>query len=144
MPGAERGDMPGLQASSTPTSQTRLVGDPGTSLWDRAAANKQFAVLMKAKKRCIIPLFLLFAAYYLLLPVFTWYAPQPLGWKFAGMSVAYIFGLSVIFLAWAIVWIYVKTAAKFDVMAKDIAAQAKSTPTVTAAIARDSRRQAGE
>jgi uncharacterized membrane protein (DUF485 family) len=97
---------------------------PSANLWDRVAGSQQFAALIKAKKRCIVPLFLLFAAYYLLLPLLTGYAPQLLAWKIADMSVAYVFGLSLIFLAWGIVWLYVKAAARFDAMARDIASQA--------------------
>ena len=40
--------------------------------------------------------------------------------KVAGVSVAYWFGISVILLAWVIVWLYVKAAARFDVLANDI------------------------
>jgi uncharacterized membrane protein (DUF485 family) len=95
------------------------------TVWDRVAGSKPFEKLIKAKKWCIIPMFLFFAAYYLLLPLLMAYAPQLLAVKVGGMSVAYLFGLSLIFLAWAIVWLYVKVAARFDVMAKNIVADAQ-------------------
>jgi uncharacterized membrane protein (DUF485 family) len=95
------------------------------TVWDRVAGSRQFEKLIKAKKRCIIPMFLVFAAYYLLLPFLMAYAPHLLAVKVGGMSLAYLFGLSLIFLAWAIVWLYVKVAARFDVMAKDILADVR-------------------
>ena len=99
----------------------RLKTSP--TLWDRVAASSRFENLVKAKKRCIIPLFLLFAAYYLFLPLFTAYAPEVLARKIAGMSVAYVFGVLLIFLTWIIVAFYVKAAAAFDAQAKDIVAE---------------------
>lgn len=114
-------------------SDGRTVAGAGSSdglqtpaaLWTRVAASKQFVTLVKVKKRCTVSLFLFFAAYYLLLPLFTGYAPQLLARKIAGMSLAYVFGLVLILLAWAIVWFYVKAAAKFDVTSKEIISQAE-------------------
>ena len=45
--------------------------------------------------------------------------------KTASVSLAYCFGLSVILLAWLIVVMYVKAAARFDVLANDIVSEAK-------------------
>jgi uncharacterized membrane protein (DUF485 family) len=117
----EGGSIAGAGTDSGGKSNPQTAG----TVWDRVAGSRPFRTLIKAKKRCIMPLFLFFAAYYLLLPVLTAYAPQLLSWKVWGMSVAYLFGLSLIFLAWAIVWLYVKSAAGFDAMAKDIVAEAK-------------------
>ena len=108
----------GAGSSAAATSQT------SPTLWDRVAASNRFEKLVKAKKRCIIPLFLFFAAFYLLLPLFTACAPQVLARKIAGMSVAYLFGVLLIFLTWIIVAFYVKAAAAFDAQAKDIVAEA--------------------
>jgi uncharacterized membrane protein (DUF485 family) len=107
------------------TGGAKPVQQTTGTVWDRVAGSRQFENLIKAKKRCIIPLFLVFAAYYLLLPLLMAYAPQLLAVKVGGMSLAYLFGLSLIFLAWAIVWLYVKVAARFDVMAKDILADVR-------------------
>jgi len=106
----------GAESGASARSQT------STTLWDRVAASSRFENLVKAKKRCIIPLFLFFSAYYLLLPLFTAYAPQVLARKIAGMSVAYVFGVLLIFLTWIIVAVYVKAAAAFDAQAKEIVA----------------------
>jgi uncharacterized membrane protein (DUF485 family) len=93
--------------------------------WSRIARSSQFKHLIKAKRAFILPAFLLFASYCLLMPLLAAFAPQVMAVKVAGLSLAYCFGLSVILLAWVVVWLYVKAAAKFDVLAKDIVAQAK-------------------
>jgi uncharacterized membrane protein (DUF485 family) len=93
--------------------------------WKRIAQSSQFKRLIKAKKAFILPAFLLFAGYCLLMPLLTAYAPRVMASKVSGISVAYWYGLSVILLAWVIVWRYVKAAAGFDVLANDIVAEAR-------------------
>jgi uncharacterized membrane protein (DUF485 family) len=120
---SEGGSIAGAGADSGAKPSPQTAG----TVWDRVAGSRQFEALIRAKKRRIIPMFLLFAVYYLLLPLFTAYAPQLLARKLSGMSVAYLFGLWLILFAWAIVWLYVKVAANFDAMAKNIVAQASDT-----------------
>jgi uncharacterized membrane protein (DUF485 family) len=93
--------------------------------WKRIAQSSQFQHLMRTKKAFILPAFLFFAAYCLLMPLLTAYAPRAMGAKMAGVSVAYWYGLSVILLAWVVVWLYVKAAAGFDLQARDIVAEAR-------------------
>jgi uncharacterized membrane protein (DUF485 family) len=97
----------------------------GATRWNRIVQSGQFKYLIRAKKAFILPAFLLFAGYCLLMPLLTAYAPRVMASKVAGVSVAYGFGLSVILLAWLIVWLYVNTAARFDVLANDIVAEAE-------------------
>jgi uncharacterized membrane protein (DUF485 family) len=97
--------------------------------WKRIAQSSQFKQLIKAKKDFILPAFLLFAGYCLLLPLFTAYAGRVMASKISGVSVAYWYGLSVILLAWVIVGLYVRAAAGFDVLAKDIVAEARRQTT---------------
>ncbi len=96
----------------------------GAAAWNRIAQSAQFKHLIKTKKAFILPAFLLFAGYCLLMPLLTAYAPRVMASKAAGASVAYWFGISVILLAWVIVWLYVKAAARFDVLANDIVVEA--------------------
>jgi uncharacterized membrane protein (DUF485 family) len=93
--------------------------------WNRIVHSGQFKYLIKAKKAFILPAFLSFAGYCLLMPLLTAYAPRAMASKASGVSVAYWFGISVILLAWVIVWLYVKAAARFDVLANDIVVEAK-------------------
>jgi uncharacterized membrane protein (DUF485 family) len=93
--------------------------------WNRIVQSGQFKHLIKTKKAFILPAFLLFSGYCLLMPLLTAYAPRVMASKASGASVAYWFGISVILLAWVIVWLYVKAAARFDVLANDIVVEAK-------------------
>jgi len=112
-----RGMAPAAARTSLPNS--RLV-------WDRIAGSKQFKHLIRAKRAFILPAFLFFLAYYLLLPLLAGYAPRLMSRKvFLGMSFAYLFALSQFFVVWAITWGYVKAAGKFDQLAKDIIKQAE-------------------
>ncbi|MGA2961634.1 MAG: DUF485 domain-containing protein [Candidatus Korobacteraceae bacterium] len=97
----------------------------GGAVWNRIVESSQFRDLVKAKRDFILPAFLLFAGYCLLMPLLTAFAPQVMASKVAGVSVAYWFGISVILLAWVIVWLYVNAAARFDVLANDIVVEAK-------------------
>ena len=92
--------------------------------WTRIVQSGQFKHLIKTKKAFILPAFLLFSGYCLLMPLLTAYAPRAMAGKVSGASVAYWFGISVILLAWVIVWRYVKAAARFDVLANDIVVEA--------------------
>jgi len=92
--------------------------------WNRIVQSGQFKHLIKTKKAFILPAFLLFSGYCLLMPLLTAYAPRLMASKASGVSVAYWYGLSVILLAWAIVWLYVKAAARFDVLANEIVVEA--------------------
>lgn len=93
--------------------------------WKRIAQSSQFKRLIKAKKAFILPAFLWFAGYCLLMPLLTAFASRVMASKASGVSVAYWFGISVILLAWVIVWLYVKAAAGFDALANDIVAEAR-------------------
>jgi len=93
--------------------------------WNRIARGSQFKRLIKAKRAFILPAFLIFAAYCLLMPLLTAFAPQVMAVKVASVSLLYCFGLSVILLAWLMVVMYVKAAARFDVLVNDIVSEAK-------------------
>jgi uncharacterized membrane protein (DUF485 family) len=92
--------------------------------WNRIVQSAQFKYLIKVKKAFILPAFLFFSGYCLLMPLLTAYAPRAMASKAAGVSMAYWFGISVILLAWVIVWLYVKAAARFDVLANEIVVEA--------------------
>jgi uncharacterized membrane protein (DUF485 family) len=98
------------------------------SVWDGIAATPQFRRLTSAKKAFIIPVFIFYVAFTLALPVLDGYAPHFMSAKvFGAMSRAYIFALSQILVTWAIAWLYIKVAGKFDRLAKDIVVQAEET-----------------
>ena len=105
-------------ATRTSLPNSRLV-------WDRIAGTQQFKHLIRVKRAFILPAFLVFAGYCLLMPLLTAYAPQLMASKVSGASVTYWYGISVILLAWVIVGLYVKAAARSDVLANDIVAEAR-------------------
>ena len=98
----------------------------GTTVWDRIAESKEFKHLMATKRLFIVPAFIFFVAYYFALPVLVGYAPRFMATKVWGpVNLAYLFALSQFFVAWIIAGLYVKAAADFDDLAKDILEKAE-------------------
>jgi uncharacterized membrane protein (DUF485 family) len=91
------------------------------STWDQIAESRQFKDLMATKRIFIVPAFVFCVVYYLALPVLVGYAPQFMSTKVIGvLNLAYLFALSQFFVAWLIAGLYVRAAADFDRLAKDI------------------------
>ena len=89
--------------------------------WQRLAATAEFKSLLRAKARFIVPATLFFIVYYFTLPILVGYAPQLMARKVIGVvNVAYLFALSQFFMAWIVAWAYVRAAARFDRMARDV------------------------
>jgi uncharacterized membrane protein (DUF485 family) len=89
--------------------------------WHKIAASPGFRQLLKAKRRFVVPAMIVFIVYYFALPVLVGYN-RPLMEKtvFGAVNIAYLFALSQFFMAWIIAALYVRAAAKFDKMAKDV------------------------
>jgi uncharacterized membrane protein (DUF485 family) len=89
--------------------------------WQRFAATTEFKSLLKAKARFVVPATIFFVVYYFSLPLLVGYAPQLMARKVIGViNVAYLFALSQFVMAWLIAWAYVRAAARFDRMARDV------------------------
>jgi uncharacterized membrane protein (DUF485 family) len=100
-------------------------GGPSQSEWDEIAESQQFKDLLATKKIFIVPAFVFFVVYYFALPVLVGYAPQFMSAKVFGVvNLAYLFALSQFFVAWLIAGLYVRAAADFDRLAKDIVGKA--------------------
>jgi len=95
--------------------------EAGVIDWEGLAASERFRNLLKAKRRFIVPATIFFIAYYFALPVLIGYA-RPLMEKqvFGPVNLAYLFALSQFFVAWIIAALYVRAAARFDRMAKEV------------------------
>jgi uncharacterized membrane protein (DUF485 family) len=92
--------------------------------WQRLAATAEFKALLKAKARFIVPATIFFVVYYFSLPLLVGYAPQLMARKVLGViNVAYLFALSQFLMAWILAWLYVRAAARFDRMARDVIAK---------------------
>ena len=95
--------------------------EAGVIAWEKLAASEQFRDLLKAKRRFIIPAMIFFVVYYFALPVLIGYARPFMEKRVLGpVNLAYLFALSQFFMAWIIAWLYVRAAARFDRMAKDV------------------------
>jgi uncharacterized membrane protein (DUF485 family) len=89
--------------------------------WQTIAASERFRNLLRAKRRFIIPAIIFFIIYYFALPMLVGYA-RPFMEKrvWGAVNLAYLFALSQFFMAWIIAALYVRAAAKFDKMARDV------------------------
>jgi uncharacterized membrane protein (DUF485 family) len=100
--------------------------EPSPTVWDQIAESQSFKDLMATKKIFIVPAFVFFVVYYFALPVLVGYAPQFMSTKVFGvLNLAYLFALSQFFVAWLIAGLYVRAAANFDQLAKDIVGKAE-------------------
>jgi uncharacterized membrane protein (DUF485 family) len=93
------------------------------SRWDHIAASTQFQQLLLQKKQFIIPAFLFFLAYYLLLPILLAYAPRLMSTRvFGTVTLAYLYALSQFVVGWTIAWLYMRASFRFDRLVKDVLA----------------------
>jgi uncharacterized membrane protein (DUF485 family) len=92
--------------------------------WGRVVATDDFRGLIRAKARFVAPATAFFVAYYFALPVLVGYAPGLMETKVLGpLNLAYLFALSQFFMAWGIAALYVRAAARFDRMEKEVLAR---------------------
>lgn len=108
---------------STPKPAHERTADEDRDVvdWQRLAATDEFKSLLKAKVRFVVPATIVFIVYYFSLPLLVGYAPQLMAQKVFGVvNVAYLFALSQFFMAWIVAWAYVRAAARFDRMARDV------------------------
>jgi uncharacterized membrane protein (DUF485 family) len=110
----------GRTAAKPPHEQT-ADEDRDDADWERLAATAEFRALLKAKARFVVPATIFFIVYYFSLPLLVGYAPELMARKVFGVvNVAYLFALSQFFMAWLLAWAYVRAAARFDRMARDV------------------------
>ena len=94
---------------------------PSRADWDHIANSKKFADLLAVKKMFILPAFVLFLLYFVLLYVLAGYAPNLMSTRVLGtINLAYLFALSQFVVGWIIAWLYLRASAKFDSLTKDI------------------------
>jgi uncharacterized membrane protein (DUF485 family) len=92
-----------------------------TNRWRAIANTADFQRLTRAKARFIIPACVFFVVYYFALPVLVGYFPAVTERKVLGaINLAYLFALSQFFMAWVIMWLYVRQARRWDAMEHEI------------------------
>lgn len=105
-----------------PQAPHRLSDDE----WRAIERRPEFRELVAAKRAFLIPATLFFLAYYFALPVLVGYFPRLMERAVVGrVNLAYLFALSQFFVAWALMWLYVRRARRFDRMAEKVVAAAR-------------------
>ncbi len=101
--------------------------------WQDISSTTEFRELVRAKRRFIVPATLFFLLYYFALPVLVGYAPGLMQRRVIGaVNLAYLFALSQFVMAWALAGLYVRAAARWDVMAREIVRRAEDLPQARA------------
>jgi uncharacterized membrane protein (DUF485 family) len=109
------------RAGAKPPHELTADEDRDVVDWQRLASTAEFSALLKAKARFVVPATIFFIVYYFSLPLLVGYAPALMAKKVFGVvNIAYLFALSQFLMAWLIAWAYVRAAARFDRMARDV------------------------
>lgn len=89
--------------------------------WQRLEASPEFRQLLAEKRRYILPATMFFIVYYFALPVLVGYFPALMERRVVGkINLAYLFALSQFVMAWALMYLYVVRARRYDAMAASI------------------------
>jgi uncharacterized membrane protein (DUF485 family) len=108
-------------------TQGPSIHRPREADWNRIAASPRFQHLLAIKKIFVIPAFLFFLVYYLLLPILVGYAPQLMSTPVIGnVTLAYVFALSQFVVGWVIAWLYLRASSHFDKLVEDVLQQESS------------------
>src|SRR6266849_6579903 len=95
--------------------------------WSRVTQLPEFRAMVRAKLRFIIPAVIFFVVYYFALPVLVGYAPGLMSKRVIGVvNIAYLFALSQFFMAWIIAALYLRAAARFDMLEHKVIEKAES------------------
>ena len=89
--------------------------------WRALEESAAFRSLVAEKRRFIVPATVFFIVYYFALPVLVGYFPSFMERRVIGkINLAYLFALSQFFMAWALMYLYVVRARRYDAMAAAI------------------------
>lgn len=111
------------QAGPPPAHEQTADEDADLVDWDRVAAMEQFKALLRTKIAFIVPAMVFFVVYYFALPVLVGWFPELMEKRIGPVNLAYVFALSQFFMAWAVAFVYLRKAAKFDEQARQIIAR---------------------
>jgi uncharacterized membrane protein (DUF485 family) len=112
---------PSALSHMNPVEKSNSSRPPNKEDWTRIANSAQFQHLLAVKRSFVIPVFIFFLAYYLLLPVLVGYAPRLMSTRVVGaVTLAYLFALSQFVVGWIIAWLYLRASSRFDKLVKDL------------------------
>jgi uncharacterized membrane protein (DUF485 family) len=101
----------------TPPQHATSPVPPPDVAWSVVEGEPQFRELVAAKRRFIVPATAFFIVYYFALPVLVGYYPEFMDRSvFRNINLAYLFALSQFFMAWVVMWLYVRRARHFDAL----------------------------
>ncbi len=83
--------------------------------WVRIMNRPEFAQLLVAKRRFIVPCCVFFLLYYFAFLILVGWFPDLVKKPVIGkVNVAYLFALSQFVMAWGMAWLYMRRAAVYD------------------------------
>ncbi len=88
--------------------------------FEKTVKSKEYKVLMKAKKRFLVPSIILFFGLYLIFPILISYTDILDTPAYGDISWAWIYSLLLFVMTWTLATIYMKKATTFDQMVEDI------------------------
>jgi len=104
-----------------PPTEPQTTDPRQETKWDEIANSRAFQDLLSIKKLFIVPAFIFFLTYYFALPLLVGYAPKLMSRRVVGhLTLAYVFALSQFLVGWTIAGLYIKAAADFDQLSRDI------------------------
>ena len=92
--------------------------------WDRIHNSPDYKRMIARKTRFVAAATVFFVLFYFALPVLVGYWPELMARQVWGVvNLAYLFAFSQFLMAWALAYLYMRVAARFDLMSEKILAQ---------------------
>ncbi len=93
--------------------------------WDRIYESAGYRRLVAQKTRAVVAMTVFFVAYYFALPILVGYWPELMARRVWGqVNWAYLFAFSQFLMSWAIAYLYMRYAGRFDRTAAGILSEA--------------------
>ena len=88
---------------------------PAMNHWDRIYESAAYRRMIREKTVAVVAMTVFFVAYYFALPVLVGYWPDLMGRKVWGkVNWAYLFAFSQFIMTWAVAYLYMRFAGRFD------------------------------
>ncbi len=114
-------DIAPLGRAKKPSHELTAQEEITAADWKAIAADEEFALLLRAKFRFILPATIFFIVYYFLLPISVGWFPDFMARRLpGGLNLAYLFALSQFFMAWALAFLYLSVAMRWDLKAASL------------------------
>ncbi|WP_071393788.1 DUF485 domain-containing protein [Bacillus tuaregi] len=88
--------------------------------FEKIASTPEFKDLMKAKKKFLVPVSIVFLALYFTLPILTSYSTILNRPAIGSISWTWVYSFGLFVMTWVLCMVYVKRAARYDKMAQNI------------------------